>query len=62
MIALVYTWNLYLQVDPDYEPAEMETRTVFGLQMTQKHNDAIINKLVFKNVVTSKTDVSADNL
>jgi len=40
----------------------METRTVFGLQMTQKHNDAIINKLVFKNVVTSKTDVSADNL
>ena len=31
---------------------------MFGLQMTQKRNDAMINKLLFKNVVTQNTDVS----
>lgn len=51
-----------LEIDPEYEPPEMETRTLFGLQMTQKRNDANINKLVFKNVVTSKSEVSEKNV
>lgn len=51
-----------LQIDPEYEPSEMETRTLFGLQMTQKRNDANINKLMFKNVVTSNTEISEKNV
>lgn len=46
------------QIDPTYEPPESETRTLFGLQLTQRRNDAVINKLLFKNGVTSNTDVS----
>ena len=45
-------------MDPAYEPPEMETRTLFGLQMKQKRNDAVINKELFKNVVTKTKDVS----
>jgi len=30
---------LVLQMDPDYEPAAMETRTVYGVNMTQHRND-----------------------
>lgn len=51
-----------LQIDPEYAPPESETRTVFGLQMTQKRNDAVINKLMFKNIVTQNTDVSEKNV
>ncbi|XP_052806937.1 bifunctional purine biosynthesis protein ATIC-like isoform X2 [Mya arenaria] len=46
-----------LQIDPEYEPPQVETRTLFGLQMSQTRNNANINKLVFKNVVTANTDV-----
>lgn len=35
----------------------METRTLFGLQMEQKRNDAVINKEVFENVVTQRKEV-----
>ena len=45
-------------MDPAYEPPEMETRTLFGLQMQQKRNDAVINSELFKNVVTKTKDVS----
>ncbi|WAR05539.1 PUR9-like protein [Mya arenaria] len=44
-------------IDPEYEPPQVETRTLFGLQMSQTRNNANINKLVFKNVVTANTDV-----
>ncbi|KAH3704758.1 hypothetical protein DPMN_079819 [Dreissena polymorpha] len=44
-------------MDPTYEPPETETRTLYGLQLTQKRNDAVINKLVFKNIVTSSSEV-----
>ena len=45
-------------MDPTYEPPEMETRTLFGLQMQQKRNDAVIRSEMFKNVVTKTKDVS----
>ncbi|XP_052255186.1 bifunctional purine biosynthesis protein ATIC-like [Dreissena polymorpha] len=51
-----------LQMDPTYEPPETETRTLYGLQLTQKRNDAVINKLVFKNIVTSSSEVSERNI
>lgn len=47
-----------LQIDPSYEPDEVESRTLFGLHLEQKRNDAVINADIFKNIVTSRTDLS----
>jgi phosphoribosylaminoimidazolecarboxamide formyltransferase / IMP cyclohydrolase len=47
-----------LQIDPSYEPDEVESRTLFGLHLEQKRNDAEINAEIFKNVVTSRKDLS----
>ncbi len=44
-------------MDAGYEPSEMETRTLFGLQMEQKRNNAVINKEVFSKVVSKKQEV-----
>ncbi|EEB09995.1 bifunctional purine biosynthesis protein, putative [Pediculus humanus corporis] len=41
-----------LQIDPNYEPAEMERKVLFGLTMEQKRNDAVIDKNMFMNVVS----------
>ncbi|CAH1772657.1 unnamed protein product [Owenia fusiformis] len=46
-----------LQMDTSYEPPEMETRTLFGLNMQQKHNDAVINPEIFTNVVTKRNEL-----
>ncbi|XP_048730789.2 bifunctional purine biosynthesis protein ATIC-like [Ostrea edulis] len=49
-----------LQIDPGYEPPTIETRTVFGLQLQQKRNDAIINSDIMKNVVTARKELSRE--
>ncbi|GFR79580.1 bifunctional purine biosynthesis protein PURH, partial [Elysia marginata] len=43
-----------LQMDADYTPPEMERRTLFGLQMEQKRNDAVIDSSLFTNIVTKR--------
>ena len=48
----------YFQMDPTYEAPEFETRTLFGLHMEQKRNDAKINHDVFSNVVTKRSKVT----
>ncbi len=48
-------------MDASYEPSEMETRTLFGLQMEQKRNNIAINKEVFSNVVSKKQEVKTHN-
>ncbi len=47
-----------LQIDASYNPPEIETRTLFGLQMQQKRNSAVINKDLFQNIVTKRSDIS----
>jgi phosphoribosylaminoimidazolecarboxamide formyltransferase / IMP cyclohydrolase len=42
-----------LQIDVSYEPDEVESKTLFGLRMEQKRNDAEISAETFKNVVTN---------
>lgn len=44
-------------MDPSYKPSEMETRTLFGIHMEQRRNDAPITKDLFsaKNVVTKNS-------
>ncbi|KAJ1921692.1 bifunctional phosphoribosylaminoimidazolecarboxamide formyltransferase/IMP cyclohydrolase [Mycoemilia scoparia] len=46
-----------LQMDPNYEPEPIETRQVYGLSLQQLRNDAVINADLFKNVVSSNTDL-----
>lgn len=41
-----------LEIDPSYEPEEVETRQVYGLHLQQKRNDLRITKGEFSNVVT----------
>lgn len=44
---------LILQIDPAYEPPDMESREIFGLTLQQQRNTAVITSDTFRNVVTS---------
>ncbi|KAK4147722.1 cytidine deaminase-like protein [Dichotomopilus funicola] len=45
---------LVLQMDPEYEPSKTETRTVYGVSLTQGRNDVEISPESFKNIITPK--------
>ncbi|KAL2154915.1 hypothetical protein VTH82DRAFT_3591 [Thermothelomyces myriococcoides] len=45
---------LVLQMDPEYEPGKTETRTVYGISLTQSRNDVEISPETFKTVITPK--------
>jgi phosphoribosylaminoimidazolecarboxamide formyltransferase/IMP cyclohydrolase len=45
---------LVLQMDPEFEPSKTETRTVYGVNLTQGRNDVKISPESFKNVITPK--------
>ena len=44
-------------MDPDYEPDDTETRTLYGLQLQQLRNNASVTKEMFNNLVTKKNKV-----
>ncbi|XP_022349364.1 bifunctional purine biosynthesis protein PURH isoform X4 [Enhydra lutris kenyoni] len=41
-----------LQMDQSYNPDENEVRTLFGLRLSQKRNNGVIDRSLFSNVVT----------
>ena len=43
-----------LQIDPDYEPPEIEIRQLFGVMMAQKRNTAVPTPADLTNIVTAK--------
>ncbi|KAL6873174.1 bifunctional purine biosynthesis protein [Trichoderma novae-zelandiae] len=45
---------LVLQIDPDYTPGPIETRTVYGVTLQQHRNDAEISPKSFTTIVTPK--------
>ena len=45
-------------MDPNYEPSEIEMRTLYGLKMEQKRNDAMIDAKLFENITSKNKDVS----
>lgn len=49
-----------LQIDPNYEPSSIESRTIFGLTLQQKRNDAPINENLLSNVVTKNKELSEE--
>ncbi|XP_054977636.1 bifunctional purine biosynthesis protein ATIC [Sorex araneus] len=51
-----------LQMDPSYEPDENEERTLFGLRLSQKRNNGVIDKSLFSNIVTKNKDLPASAL
>jgi AICAR transformylase/IMP cyclohydrolase PurH len=53
---------LILQIDPAYEPPELETRDVFGLTLQQKRNTAVVSRDTFHHMVTPSKRVSDDVL
>jgi phosphoribosylaminoimidazolecarboxamide formyltransferase/IMP cyclohydrolase len=51
---------LVMEIDADYAPDETETREVFGIQLEQKRNNAIITTDILKNIVTKKKSFPSD--
>ncbi|KAK0624666.1 cytidine deaminase-like protein [Bombardia bombarda] len=45
---------LVLQMDPEYEPSKKETRTVYGINLTQGRNDVEISPKSFNTIITPK--------
>uniref|UniRef100_A0A8C0CFN2 Bifunctional purine biosynthesis protein ATIC n=1 Tax=Balaenoptera musculus TaxID=9771 RepID=A0A8C0CFN2_BALMU len=46
-----------LQMDQSYSPDENEVRTLFGLRLSQKRNNSVVNRSLFSNIVTKNKDV-----
>ena len=46
-----------IQIDPDYEPEEIEERTIFGIQFVQKRNNYIPGFEDLKNIVTENKEL-----
>ncbi|KFZ51189.1 Bifunctional purine biosynthesis protein PURH, partial [Podiceps cristatus] len=46
-----------LQMDPHYEPDDNEVRTLYGLHLMQKRNNAVIDRALFKNIVTKNKNL-----
>jgi phosphoribosylaminoimidazolecarboxamide formyltransferase / IMP cyclohydrolase len=51
---------LIIEIDPDYEPEEQESREVFGLTFEQKRNDLVTGLDLTDNIVTDNKDLSED--
>ena len=45
-------------MNPNYTPAEIETRQVYGVHLQQRRNDAKIDAKLFENIVTKNKEVS----
>lgn len=43
----------YFQIDASYEPDPIERKTLYGLKLEQKRNDAVIDRNLFQNIVTN---------
>ena len=46
-----------VKIDPDYVPAEIETKQVFGISFEQGRNNFEINPALLENIVTAKKDL-----
>ena len=46
-----------VQIDPAYEPSELETREVFGITFEQHRHDRLVTPADFANVVTMNKDL-----
>ncbi len=49
-----------LQINPDYNPLEVERREVFGLTLEQQYNDLVTGPEILKNIVTHNQEIPPD--
>ncbi|MBO6159354.1 MAG: phosphoribosylaminoimidazolecarboxamide formyltransferase [Firmicutes bacterium] len=49
-----------LQIDPDYVPAPLERKQVFGVTFEQGRNELVIDENFFSNIVTENKDLPED--
>ena len=47
-----------IQIDPNYEPAPMERRNIFGITFEQGHNNLEINEEMLSNIVTENKELT----
>ena len=47
-----------VQIDPDYTPALVERRTIFGVTFEQRYNDLAITEELLQNIVTEHKELS----
>ncbi len=45
---------LILEMDPEYEPSDKESRTVYGITLAQLRNDVLITPRSFSTIITPK--------
>ena len=53
------TYNI-VQIDPDYIPAPVEHKDVFGITFEQGRNDLLINGDLLQNVVTEQKEIPSE--
>lgn len=49
-----------IEIDAAYEPAEIETRQIFGIEFVQKRNTYVPNSEDFKNIVTNNKELTEE--
>ena len=49
-----------VQIDPDYEPASVEQRSIYGIWFEQGYNDLAIDQTLLENIVTANKELSQD--
>ena len=47
-----------IQIDPNYEPAPIETKEVFGVSFEQGRNELVIDENFFANIVTDNKELT----
>uniref|UniRef100_A0A8C9QI38 Bifunctional purine biosynthesis protein ATIC n=1 Tax=Spermophilus dauricus TaxID=99837 RepID=A0A8C9QI38_SPEDA len=57
LICVMKSFKHKLNMDQSYKPDENEVRTLFGLRLSQKRNNGVIDKSLFSNVVTKNKEV-----
>ena len=53
---------LILQMDPNYEPVDIESKGIYGFTLQQSRNKATIDKNLFNDIVTVNKSVSTEAL
>ncbi len=49
-----------VEIDPDYEPRELERKEVFGITFEQGRNELVIDDAFFANIVTDNKDLTEE--
>ena len=53
---------IILEMDENYEPGEIEHRQLYGFNLEQKRNNAVITESLFKNIVGKNKNISKDEI